>query len=184
VTDPVYIVLCRTRTVLSRTIHVITREPFTHSGLAFTPELDPMFSFGRLKPRNPFIGGFKHERLDDDFYRHYTDLPGLVMALTVTADQRQRLEALVDQFNAQPERYGYNYFGLAGNLFGRSYQNPTRFFCSEFVYYVLHESGISDLGKPPCEVHPSDLRQLGGETIFEGNLMTYHAALHSHRNRT
>ena len=56
-----YIVLTRTNTVISKLIHVINNDEYTHAAIALDKELDHMYSFGRKYTFNPFIGVFKHE---------------------------------------------------------------------------------------------------------------------------
>ncbi len=72
----VYVVLSRSRTVLSRTIALATRDEFTHSSLALDQGLDLMFSFGRRRAGNPFVGCFRRERFDDGLYRGMDVVPG------------------------------------------------------------------------------------------------------------
>ena len=47
-----------TGTTLSRVIKIYTRNDYSPASIALDPELSEMYSFGRKKPRNPFIGGF------------------------------------------------------------------------------------------------------------------------------
>jgi len=59
-----YIVLTRTNTVISKLIHVINNDEYTHAAIALDKELDHMYSFGRKYTFNPFIGVFKHEEIN------------------------------------------------------------------------------------------------------------------------
>lgn len=49
----IYILLTRTKTVVSRTIHLATGDSFTHVSAAFDGALESLCSFGRLKPFLP-----------------------------------------------------------------------------------------------------------------------------------
>lgn len=60
----VYIVLTYTGTILSRIVKMYTRREYSHVSIAFDEDLKEMYSFGRLNPYNPFIGGFVYERID------------------------------------------------------------------------------------------------------------------------
>ena len=61
----IYIMLTFTGTTLSRVIKIYTRNDYSHASIALDPELSECIVFGRKKPRNPFIGGFIKEKIDD-----------------------------------------------------------------------------------------------------------------------
>lgn len=169
----IYVVLLRSTTVLSRLIHHIKGDEYTHAALAFDEELNYMFNFGRRRPGNPFIGCFKHERLDDGVYKKAPILPGIILGITVTPEQYARVLDLFEKFLLDSHMYSYNYLGLFGNLFQRNHRNDYRFFCSEFVYHILFESGICDLKKPRGLVRPQDLLHINGEIVYAGDLKHY-----------
>lgn len=169
----IYVVLLRSTTVLSRLIHHFKGYEYTHAALAFDKELNYMFSFGRRRPGNPFVGCFKHERLDDRVYKSAPTLPGVIIGITVTEEQYAKAFDVFANFLLNSHMYGYNYLGLFANLFHRNYRNDHSFFCFEFVYHILFESGICDLKKPRGLVSPQDLLNISGEIIYEGDLKHY-----------
>lgn len=169
----IYVVLTRSTTVLSRLIHHLKGDEYTHAALAFDRDLNYMFSFGRRRPGNPFVGCFKRERIDESIYKNESRLPGVIIEIPVSPEQYLSISSQIETFLLNSHLYSYNYLGLAGNLFNRVHHNNTRFFCSEFVYHVLHRGGVCDLKMPRGRVHPQDLTRLGGEVIFKGNLMEY-----------
>ncbi|PFG43291.1 hypothetical protein ATJ88_1976 [Isoptericola jiangsuensis] len=169
----VYVVLSRSSTVLSRTIRIATGDDYTHAALALDPTLDLMFSFGRRRARNPFVGCFKRERLDDDVYRSMDTLPGLVLEVPATDGQRDAVGAEIGRFLLDGHTYSYNTPGLLRGLVGRGTEDGNRYFCSEFVYHVLRHAGVCDLGVPRWEVRPQTLRDVPGAVLFEGDLKQY-----------
>ncbi|CAM3581609.1 hypothetical protein GCM10007368_39300 [Isoptericola cucumis] len=171
----IYVVLSRSSTVLSRTIRLATRDEFTHSALALDADLDLMFSFGRRRASNPFVGCFKRERLDDAFYRDMDRLPGVVLEVPVTERQREAICGHVAEILLDGHTYTYNAPGLVSGLLGRGAEDDRRFFCSEFVYDVLHRAGVCDLGVPRWKVRPQTLLNLPGEVVFRGDLKQYSA---------
>jgi hypothetical protein len=173
----VYVVLSRSQTLLSRIIHIMKGDRYTHAALSLDKNLEYMFSFGRRRASNPFIGCFRRERLDDGIYKFCSYLPGAVIKIPVSPVQYQNIVEQIEMFLLNSDVYGYNYFGLASNLVGKTHQVSTRFFCSEFVYHVLHQSGICDLKMPRGMVCPQDLMNLDGMIIFEGNLKKYRCQL-------
>ena len=60
----IYLVLTHTGTILSRIIRIYTKDEFTHVSISLDDELNEMYSFGRLNPYNPFLGGFVHENIN------------------------------------------------------------------------------------------------------------------------
>ncbi|OLT54455.1 hypothetical protein [Cellulosimicrobium sp. CUA-896] len=133
----VYVVLSRSRTVLSRTIALATRDEFTHASLALDPGLELMFSFGRRRAGNPFVGCFRRERFDDGLYRGMDTVPGVVVEIPVTLEQHEAVCTRISEFLLDSHAYSYNASGLVNVLIGRGSPDDTRFFCSEFVYHVL-----------------------------------------------
>ena len=53
-----YVILSQTGTVLNRVITAVTKERLGHASLSFQDDLHIMYSFGRRRPNNPFLGGF------------------------------------------------------------------------------------------------------------------------------
>lgn len=168
-----YVVLSRSATALSRIIHTIKGDEYTHAALALDVRLEYMFSFGRRRAYNPFVGCFKRERLGDALSNPGAKLPGAIIEMSVSPVQYKRVTELIEGFLLNGHLYGYNYLGLAWNLWGQSRPADARFFCSEFVYHVLNDSGICDLGKPRGLVCPQDLTRVRGRVIFKGDLKEY-----------
>jgi hypothetical protein len=171
----VYIVLSQSRTTLSQTVRLLTGDRYTHAALSLDEDLEYMFSFGRRWARNPFVGCFKHESLEDDLYGPCGFLPGAVIQFPVSHEQYVGVTAQLWDFLLDGHKFSYNYFGLIANMMRKGRESHTRFFCSEFVYHILHESGVCDAGKPRYMIRPQDFMELGGTLIFEGDLKTYRA---------
>jgi hypothetical protein len=169
----VYVVLSRSPTILSRAIRIFKRDEYTHAALSLDRELQYMFSFGRRRPSNPFIGCYKRENLGDGFYRACGRLPGAVIEVPVSPAQYSDVCVQIQDFLLNSHCYDYNYAGLIGNLAGMPCRSENRFFCSEFVYHVLHKSGICDFGIPRNLVRPQDLSGLDGAVIYKGDLKEY-----------
>jgi hypothetical protein len=171
----VYVVLSRSTTVPSRLIGAVTGDRLTHSALALDADLEYMFGFGRRGTRNALSTCFKRERLDDPLYERMGSLPGLVLEVPVTAVQHDAIRAQVEAFLLDGHRYRYNFAGLVHHVTGRSREDDYRFFCSEFVYHVLHQAGVCDLRVPRGQVRPMTLLSLPGRVVFDGDLLRYHA---------
>jgi len=172
-----YIVFTRTTTAVSQMIAYVKHDKYTHASLALDRELNYMYSFGRKYARNPFIGRFKHEHLQQGLYKLQKFLPGAVLELAVTKEQYYKAKSIIDFFVEHQHRYKYNYLGLIHNLLKAEVYYENRFLCSEFVYYVLHQSNIIDLKKPRNLVRPQELYEVlpkyNAKIIYEGDLKAY-----------
>lgn len=165
-----YIVLTRTNTLISRMIRLCTDDQYTHATLSLDKDLQEMYSFGRKYSYNPFIGRFKQEHLAEGVYKHAKNLPGVVLEVEVPLENYAEARDLVEQFIANRSRYKYNVRGLLYGLLNRPTNRDDRFLCSQFVYYVLNESGVVDLHIPANLVRPDDFLDVGAQIIYEGNL--------------
>lgn len=165
-----YIVLTRTNTIISRLIHFFTQDEYTHAALSLDKDLQQMYSFARKYTHNPFLGRFKHEHLDKGIYGRAEHLPGVIIEIEVSCKQYQAVCELIDKFIAHQSRYKYNCRGLFYGLINRPTKRDDRFLCSQFVYYILRESGVVNFGIPANLVKPQDLTKLQGKIVYQGNL--------------
>ncbi len=165
-----YIVLTRTNTVISRLIHLFTRDEYTHAALALDKDLQEMYSFSRKYTYYPFIGRFKQEHLEAGIYKLARKLPGVVLEIEVPREQYAEARTLVEQFIANNTRYKYNFRGLIYGLLNKPTKRDDRFLCSQFVYYVLHESGVCDFQTPSNLVRPADFMKLEAHIVYQGDL--------------
>lgn len=77
----IYLVLTHTGTMLSRLIKTFTKDEFTHSSIALDIDLKQLYSFGRLNPYNPFVGGFVHEAIDNRNFQKVLQYPSQNLCL-------------------------------------------------------------------------------------------------------
>jgi hypothetical protein len=169
----VYVILSRSQTLLSMVIRALNGDQYTHAAISLDKSLEYMFSFGRRRASNPFVGCFKRERLNEGIYKEYRRIPGAVLEIPVTPSQYERIHLEIESFLLNSHNYDFNVSGLIGHMFNAARENDRRFFCSEFVYYILCKSGVCDWHTPRGAVRPQHLLRLNGHLIFEGNLKEY-----------
>lgn len=170
VKNRLYIVLTRTDTFLSRLIGIFKKDQYTHAAISLDSDLDQMYSFGRRNTYNPFIGCFRREDIHEGVYGLCKTLPGAIIEFEVTAQQYKKAKELMSHFVAHPDNYKYNYQGLLYGLLDKPLCAKDSFLCSEFVYYILNESGIIDLQMPRNLVRPQNLLLAEGKIVFQGDL--------------
>lgn len=167
----IYIVLTRTNTTISRLIRLFTHDDYTHAAIALDKNMEKMYSFARKRTYNPFVGRFKQENLNEGIYKLCRELPGVIMEIEVPVEKYEEAVKLLDEFITNSNRYKYNYLGLFYALLNKPVQFENRFLCSEFVYYILKESGIADFDMPRNLVRPQSLlNNLECKIIYQGDL--------------
>lgn len=167
----VYILLTDTGTLFTRAIKMYTRKPYNHASIAFDEALTEVYSFGRKNPRNPFIGGFVEENINEGLYKQAT---GVIYRLNVSEHAYEKMREYVKTIDNQKGDYRYNLLGLIAIIFNIPLNRENAFFCSQFVATVLKQSGSVDLNMPLAFIKPHDLQELTDlELVYEGSLHHY-----------
>ncbi|WP_228107927.1 hypothetical protein [Terrisporobacter petrolearius] len=165
-----YIVLTRTNTVMSKLIRIFKDDEYTHAAISLDKELNHMYSFGRRNTYNPFIGRFRKEDINEGVYKFCNILPGAIIEIEVSKQKYEKAKLLLDHFISNSDIYKYNYKGLVHSLLNKAVCSDNRFLCSEFVYYILNESGVADLKISRNLVRPQSLLNIEGKMIYKGDL--------------
>jgi hypothetical protein len=63
-----------------------------------------MYSFGRLNPYNPFIGGFVHESIDHGTFKRFYRTKTKIYSMEVNEEQFKKIAETIDDFKT---RVGY-----------------------------------------------------------------------------
>ncbi|KAB7661947.1 hypothetical protein [Bacillus sp. B1-b2] len=171
INQKVYIILTDTGTLFTRCIKLFTRKPHNHASISLDANLGQVYSFGRKKPNNPFIGGFIKEDIHHDFYRKSKCV---IYSITVTEEQYEKIMEKIKKMEEDKRHYRYNLIGLLFILFRIPYNRKNAYFCSQFVASILNESGVIYFEKPLSLMTPYDLLDdYKMQRIYEGNLQGY-----------
>lgn len=163
--------LTATGTALSTTINFFNQQDYAHISIAMDEQLLEVYSFGRLKHSNPFIGGFTTEDVTSDFYKNANCQ---IYALDITQQQFDKLGLVIQEFKKQKESYQYNLLGLFTCYINIPWERPNAYFCSEFVSTALMEANILDRIQPASITQPQFiLANLAPQLKFEGRLYEY-----------
>lgn len=167
----VYIVLTDTGTVLTRCIKLFTRKNYNHSSIALDSQLDHVYSFGRKKVDNPFNGGFVKENLYQDFFLRSRCQ---VYRLDMEEAHFERMQEKITEFELKRSDYRYNLLGLIGIALHQEWERENAFFCSQFLAYILQESGMVHFHKPIYLITPDDLiAYVNPQLIYQGTVSHY-----------
>lgn len=168
----VFIVLTYTGTILSKIIKVYTGAEFSHVSIALDKELEEMYSFGRLNPYNPFIGGFVHENINFGTFKRFPKTRTAIYILKVTDEQYQTIKKLINNISKNKDDYKFNTLGLFANGLRIKYEKEKSFYCAEFVKYVIDQAAVElDL---PKLIKPNDFKSVPSlELMYKGILKNY-----------
>ena len=170
----IYVILSQTGTALNRIITAFTKEGLGHASLSFHDDLHIMYSFGRRRPNNPFLGGFVKESPDFGTFRRFKHTYAEVFAFEVEDETYYAMLSYVENMYREREKYHYNYKGLFLATFGIPHQQSKCYYCSEFVAKMLVKFGIVPEDTFGGIIHPMDLYALPGSLpVYAGRLSAF-----------
>lgn len=153
---PVFIILTKGHTPLSKIIFAATGDEHSHASIAFDISLRTMYSFG-TKKISPTEMGFATTSFDSeiwgeipteyDMYVTYTNREGSI-----------KMHKTLEYFVQNSDKLKYHWGGLVKIFFNIKSNNQKKFICSRFVAMVLGE-GIK-LGRDASLYRPSQLRDI------------------------
>lgn len=161
----IYLLLVRSQTCLSRTIHALTGDSYTHVSIAFDGALTTLCSFARFDACCPLPAGLVHEQPAAGYYGAHPEIPCALLAVPVSeagyARARAHAEAMLARQDATARRaYRYSVLGLLACRAGLPLRRSGRYFCSQFVSQLLALTGDVALPGPPELMRPQELAQL------------------------
>ncbi|WP_099156676.1 hypothetical protein [Virgibacillus ndiopensis] len=169
--EKVYILLTDTGTIFTRMIKFYTKRPYNHASISFDSNLDEVYSFGRKNVKNPFIGGFVKENIQEELFK---DATCAVFCCTVTKHQKQKMNEFIQKVEENAHLYRYNLMGLFAIILNKQLIRENAFFCSQFVATVLTESETIKFSKPPSLMTPHDLQKSPDfQLVYNGKLEDY-----------
>ena len=168
----IYIVLTFTGTMLSRVVHIYTKQEFCHSSLSLDKDLNEMYSFGRYWAYNPFIGGFVKEEIDSGTFKRFYNTEAAIYALEVTDCQYKLIKKEIKRMKKSKGEYSFNFLGLCAIAFHKRIKRKNKYYCSEFVKHLLDIGNIDN--NLPDMVRPQDFENIDNvELIYKGKLKDF-----------
>ena len=174
----IYILLTRSDTSLSRIVHLVTGDRYTHASLIFDLDLRTAVSFTRDHKHWILPAGINEEELLDR-YGQGADTPCALYRLSVTDEAYFAVRKEVQDMLDRSEEYGFNIAGLILCRLGIPFTRRHHFFCSHFVGDVLERAGAIKLTKDPSVMRPRDYQdhpQLN--CFYEGPMGEFLAGCH------
>lgn len=166
----IYIVISQTGTILSRIIKFVTKKDYNHVSISFDKNIYDMYSFGRVNPYNPFVGKYICEHPNYGTYLRFKNTKCIILEVKVTNKQYNKAQNLINKMCMDKNIYKYNVLGLIFAAFNKNYKQYNKFYCSEFVKYVLEYSNIN-LDNIPKIAHPLDFIKLSNSCVVYNGLL-------------
>lgn len=169
----IYFIFSDTGTWLSRAIKIFATDKLNHTSIAFDDNLEEVYSFGRIQPKNPFSGGFVQENISGELLR---DADCAIYSFKVKVEEYEEIRRKIKEIEVSKSLYRYNFIGLLGILFNIEINRQHAFFCSQFVAYVTKDIESLQIDKPICFATPGDIRDREGmDLVYYGKLGAYRA---------
>lgn len=173
----IYIIITQTGTLISRTIKLFTKAPYNHVSVSDKKDLTSMFSFCRNRKNYPLPATFNQEHTDTVVFGMYKNIPCEIYEIPVTEAQYKEYQGLLKHFRRNRSVYHFNVLGLFAIGLGINLRRSRGFTCSQFVAYMLQNSGICSFKKGIFLAQPDDFRFIpGAKLIYKGNLKEYEPA--------
>lgn len=170
----IYIVLSYTGTILSRIVKLYTRKEYSHVSISLDKNLDHMYSFGRLNPYNPFIGGFVQESPNYGTFKRFKKTKTKIYSMEVSDEDYELIKETIEDISANRKCYKFNVMGLITVMGHYHLKRERCFYCAEFVKHVLSSSNL-ELNLPEI-IKPDDFQKVNGmDVIYIGRLKDYNS---------
>ena len=174
----IYILLTRTTTILSRAVHIITSDEYTHASIAFNETLQPLYSSSRKNGRTLFPAGPCMEIFSRGYWKYHPHVPCAVYKLEVSEEVYNKAQIEVKKIMDKEHEYHFNIIGLLLCRLNIPYHREKNYFCSQFVSDILQKSNALELPKQPCLMRPSDYMELPQlKCCFKGYLSEFKSKL-------
>lgn len=166
----IYIVLSNTGSVLSRAIGLITKDEYNHVSITSDRTFNKLYSFGRIMPNNPVVGGFVEESFYSGTFRKFKNTKCVILKLSVSEEQMIDFNNSIKGFVEKSDIYSYGFIELVLAGFGINIGRENRYYCSSFVKDIMIKSKILNIDGI---VRPSYFATLGYDIIYEGNIIDF-----------
>lgn len=167
----IYIILTYTGTVLSKIIKLRTHDEFSHVSIALDRNLKKMYSFGRLNPYNPFIGGFVHEYIDSGTFKRFKNTRAKIIELEISEKKYAKIKSAIRKIELNKDKYKFNVLGLFAVGLNIKLRFNNSFYCAEFVKYVIDNANVG-LELPEL-IRPENFKEIQGKVVYTGFLREY-----------
>ena len=167
----IYIILTYTGTILSKIVRIYTRKEYSHVSISLDEDLTKMYSFGRLYPYNPFLGGFVHEGINHGTFKRFKNTKTKIYSLEIDEEKYEKIEEIIKNIQSKKKLYKFNLIGLLALSLNVKIKREKCFYCAEFVKYLLEKSDVVEL---PDMVKQEEFEKVNSiSKVYKGFLKEY-----------
>lgn len=156
----IYILLTKSDTILSRLVHLVTADAYTHVSISFDDGLQTLYSSSRKNGYTLFPAGPCTEQLNEGYYRRHARIPCMLYELPVSDESYMRAKDEVRKIMCREQDYHFNILGLILCQLNIPYHRKHHFFCSQFVSEILSRSHALKIPKDTTLMKPSDYMEM------------------------
>lgn len=168
----IYIVLSQTGTLFSRIIRLCTKDPYNHASIALDDSLSVMYSFGRKTRYNMLNCGFILENFNKGLFTYFKEARCCIIEVPVSDYEYKEIKKAIDCFIENQNSYRYNLIGVCGYALGICFKRKNRYFCSQFVSYILKNTHFWNL--EPEFTKPMDFFNIKNKrVVYEGKIIDF-----------
>ena len=169
----IYLVFSYTGTAFSRLLRVITRSQYVHIGLSFDTNLENVYSFGRKEPSKMFPAGLVKENLKE-VHKIFGNTESQIYEMKINDKNYKKLKKILKEHLKEQDKYSYDILGLPFIYFKKKYRRKYHRVCSQFVGYLLQESGVHDFNIDYSLITLNHFYHIENkELIYQGKLTKY-----------
>ena len=169
----IYIILSQSGTGISKLLQFFSKKEYNHSSLSLDVSLNEFYSFGRKKVNNFLIGGFVIEHKDKGVFAKFPNTPCTVLEISIDDEQYEKLQEIINIFISNKDIYKYSFIGVPFVHSKITIKRKNKFFCSQFVGYVLNSIGVKTI-KATEHLEPIDfMKTENSRIIYTGYLQDY-----------
>lgn len=160
-----YVVLVSSRTKMGMLIKHATDYEYNHVSVAFSANLEDMYSFARYKEQVPLEGGF----IEEDLVR-YSKIPpnSKIYRISLNNEDFYKVTELTYSMKKDFQKYIYNTYDAIAFPFGKEVPIKDAFTCFSFANHLFNEASLEQF-KTIKELDQS----IQAELIYEGPLSNY-----------
>lgn len=166
-----YLLLTRSNTVVSRAIHHLTSDEFTHISISLDDQLETMYSFCRRYPYFPLPAGLASETISQGFYALHHTIPCQLYRLPVSDQDYMRVQLILDTLMQKQALFKYDILGTILCRLDIGHQRHNHRYCSWFIAELLGQLGILHFNKHYSLIRPIDFTAFPElELLFTGTV--------------
>lgn len=167
----IYIVLTRSKTLLSNTIYLLSSFDYTHASISFDSNIDEMYSIGRKYTFSSYPAYMKKEYLDKGFFHYHKSAKIGLYSVQVSDSSFIKMKNYVEELFKNNTKLKFSLLGIFYCRIGKAVKRKNKMFCSEFVCSVLKQADEELIDKSPEMCSPMDLLNTKGiKKLYTGKI--------------